>query len=289
MLLTSGQGPQRTHSALSNATLVQADPLSARSAQASVNHAPAQRGHVDLITPRDQATADSRAALPPPLSAHSAAPPPPAAAVVGVPAAPPAAVVEPGAAPQSSAGSQPRVPPLPLASMLSGGSSASAGRSAAPPAAQPAQPQPADGVATVVSQLGAAAVDADEPAAGSPAAIPAQQAQSIQAELDFLLLAEEFAAATQSQQKEEEQEEEQQQQQPQCEAQGAAVAASQELVAAGKAADSQRASRATLLLLPLQRCGAVAGTLSKLQLSPEQVRCGDGFATLGRCRLRCTN
>lgn len=272
MLLTSGQGPQRSHSALSNTALAQPDPLSARSAQASVNHAPAQRAHVDLITPRDQATADSSVALPPPLSAHSAAPVPAPAAVVAAAAAAPLAATTAGpeAAPQLLAGSQPRVPPLPLASILSGGSSASASRSAAPPAAPPAQAEPAAGAA-------------DEPAACSPAAIPAQQAQSIQAELDFLLLAEEFAAATQSQQQQEEEV------QQQDEAQGGALAAASEQAAAGAAAESPRASRAAaMMLLPVQRCSAVAGTLSKLPLSQEQVRCIVSCSP-ERCRLRCTS
>ncbi len=276
MLLTSSQGPQRSGSALSQATFAPMDPLSARSAQASVNHGPGQHPHLDLITPRDQATPDSGAALPPPQSAHSAAP----AAQAAAQAAPAPA---PEAKPQSSSGSQPRVPPLPLASILSGSSSASAQPAAQPSAQPPSQPEREAEVSAMRTASAAAAEVDGAPAAECSAGIPAQQAQSIRAELDFLLLAEEFAAATQAQQEEEQQQEEQPLEAD--EGQQTEAAPEAEVAApASQAAERLRArDAAPLMLLPAQRCTAVAATLSKLQLSPEQVgyACGKQHAVAG--------
>lgn len=264
MLLTSSLGPQRSGSALSQATFAAPDPLSARSAQASVNHAPGQQPHLDFITPRDQATPDSGAALPPPRSAHSAAPAPaPAAQAAAAPAAEPR--------PQPSSSSQPRVPPLPLASILSGGSSASASHGPSQSAQLPRQPaEAAEEEVSAQQAHGAAAESGGAPEAECSTGIPAQQAQSIRAELDFLLLAEEFAAATQVQEESEQEEQGQQIEAP-------AEAAPEAAAPASQASDRLRASTAApLMLLPAQRCSDVAATLSKLQLTPEQVRCECG-------------
>ena len=281
MLLTSSQGPHRSGSAQSQATFAAPDPLSARSAQASVNHAPAQQPHLDFITPRDQPTPDSGAALPPPLSAHSAAPAPApvaAAQVAAAPAPEPQPQSSSGSQPRASTGSQPRVPPLLLASILSGGSSASASRGTAPPAEPPTQAQavPQDEASSPRLADSLAAEAGGSPAADGAAGIPAQQAQSICAELDFLLLAEEFAAATQAQEeaeheeeeheeeREEEEEEVQQDEQDKpAEVQGGAASQATAAVPASQGTNHLGASPAApLMLLPAQRCSAVAATLS---------------------------
>lgn len=157
MLLTSEHGPQRTSSALSHGahqlTASGAGPLSARSAQASVDggaHSRPQLGHE--VTPRD-ATADSGSALLQPLTGHSAAraaaPMPTAAACMQEP---PQSAGSSGAQ-RSASSSGARVPPLPLASMLGGGSGsmgrpasagapAPTGSVASEPTLSPAVPKP---------------------------------------------------------------------------------------------------------------------------------------------------
>lgn len=136
MLLTSGQGPQRTQSSLAGSVAQLAGVaglLSARSAQASADHGAASQ-HPE-ITPRDQLVSSAAA---PPLTAHSAAP------LAAAPAAAAPVVEQPAEEPQQSAGSSgARVPPLQLGSLISG---SSGGAPAPPPAAAPAaaaQPQPA--------------------------------------------------------------------------------------------------------------------------------------------------
>ena len=118
--------------------------------------------------------------------------------------------------------------------------------------------------------------------------IPAQQAQSIRAELDFLLLAEEFAAATQVQE-DTDQEEQGQQEEEEQQTEAPAEAAPEAEAPASKAAAHLRASTAApLMLLPAQRCSDVAATLVKLQLTPEQVRCECGMLQYASAfDLRC--
>lgn len=138
MLLTAGQGPQRTPSAMSSQHV---DPLSARSAQASVNHSASAglRASVDSgasgAVPHGPAvlSASVGASAAPVERYHS-----PAAATQQQPQQPSlgSGVSAPAALP---AASQPCVPPLPLAS-LSQGRGAGALAPVAPATSEPRVP-----------------------------------------------------------------------------------------------------------------------------------------------------